>query len=299
MAPSRVDSSSYPTKLRPSRNGPGAPRSTGTSRTTTFFLPAFKPASSQADSSSRTNPRSSSRKSSMPSRVGSRNRLFNGRLQLDVEAFHWRYEDQQMSAIMLDEPGRDRILRTQNVGNATMDGRRSRNRMARDRSARGSAWMRNTWMRRTTTSVTRRRGPSLDRRCRVARRQRMAPRFPGGLFRQAGAIRAEMDREPRCRAHVSCSPTTPELVANARLHYQTEMLTGLDFTPLEYQDSYFTSQCVAHVHNARRSVLRDRLRHQPDRRDRRRQQLPAAVRPFVVGTLRPPRLYGLRLGARF
>ena len=31
-----------------------------------------------------------------------------------------------------------------------------------------------------------------------------------------------------------------ELVADARLHYQTEMLTGLDFTPLEYQDAYFT-----------------------------------------------------------
>ena len=32
-----------------------------------------------------------------------------------------------------------------------------------------------------------------------------------------------------------------QVVSALRLHYQSEMLTGLDFTPLEYQDDYVTS----------------------------------------------------------
>ena len=39
--------------------------------------------------------------------LGSRNRLFGDRLQLDVEAFHWRYKDQQVSTITLDSLMRD------------------------------------------------------------------------------------------------------------------------------------------------------------------------------------------------
>ena len=38
--------------------------------------------------------------------LGSRNRLLDDRLQVDVEAFHWRYDDQQISTITQDSPGR-------------------------------------------------------------------------------------------------------------------------------------------------------------------------------------------------
>ena len=53
--------------------------------------------------------------------LGSRNRLLDDRLQLDVEAFHWRYEDQQVSTITQDSQGVTNLA-TQNVGNATMNG---------------------------------------------------------------------------------------------------------------------------------------------------------------------------------
>ena len=38
--------------------------------------------------------------------LGSKNRLLDDRLQVDVEAFHWRYDDQQISAITQDSPRR-------------------------------------------------------------------------------------------------------------------------------------------------------------------------------------------------
>jgi iron complex outermembrane recepter protein len=53
--------------------------------------------------------------------LGSKNRLLDDRLQVDVEAFYWRYDDQQVSTIMRDSLGATN-LGTRNVGNATMKG---------------------------------------------------------------------------------------------------------------------------------------------------------------------------------
>ena len=38
--------------------------------------------------------------------AGSKNRIIDDRLEVDGEAFHWRYDDQQVSAITQDTPGR-------------------------------------------------------------------------------------------------------------------------------------------------------------------------------------------------
>jgi iron complex outermembrane receptor protein len=53
--------------------------------------------------------------------LGSRNRWFADHLQVDIEAFHWRYEDQQISTITQDSLGATNLV-TLNVGNATMNG---------------------------------------------------------------------------------------------------------------------------------------------------------------------------------
>ena len=89
------------------------------------------------------------------------------------------------------------------------------------------------------------------------------------------------------------------LVAGARAHYQSETLTGTDFTPLEYQDGYvslgasitYTSSDDKYYVTAFGNNLTDEAvvanTFQPP------------FGAFVVGNLRPPRLYGVRLGARF
>jgi iron complex outermembrane receptor protein len=89
-----------------------------------------------------------------------------------------------------------------------------------------------------------------------------------------------------------------QLVAGARVHYQSEVLTGLDFTPLQYQDGYvslgasitYTTGDDKYYVTAFGNNLTDETvvanTFQPP------------FGSFVVGTLRPPRLYGVRLGAR-
>jgi iron complex outermembrane recepter protein len=53
--------------------------------------------------------------------VGSRNRFFNDRLQLNLEGFYWDYKDLQLSALILDGSGQV-ALATQNAGRARTAG---------------------------------------------------------------------------------------------------------------------------------------------------------------------------------
>jgi iron complex outermembrane receptor protein len=88
-------------------------------------------------------------------------------------------------------------------------------------------------------------------------------------------------------------------IAGVRAHYQTEMLTGQDFTPAEYQESYWWLDALltyrfgddAYSITAFANNLTDETvianTFQP----------PFGL--FAVGTLRPPRILGLRFAARF
>ncbi len=89
------------------------------------------------------------------------------------------------------------------------------------------------------------------------------------------------------------------LVAGLRLHYQSEMLTGLDFTPLEYQDDYVTvgASLTWNSPDTRYYVVAFGNNLTDETVVANSFQPPFGS--FVVGTLRPPRTYGLRMGARF
>jgi iron complex outermembrane receptor protein len=89
------------------------------------------------------------------------------------------------------------------------------------------------------------------------------------------------------------------LVADARVHYQSETLTGLDFTPLEYQDSYATMDAsLTYDASDDKYYIAGYCNNVTDEA-----VIASAFQPpfgaFVVGTLRLPRLYGMRLGIRF
>ncbi len=53
--------------------------------------------------------------------VGSKNRLFDNRLQLNIEAFYWKYRDQQVNFVGLDANGNTANL-TKNIGRSTIKG---------------------------------------------------------------------------------------------------------------------------------------------------------------------------------
>jgi iron complex outermembrane receptor protein len=226
--------------------------------------------------------------------VGSRNRLLDGRVQLDLEAFHWRYDDQQISAIMLNSQGVPN-LRTRNVGHSTMSGLEV-----------ASEWL--------VTDATRLR---LDAQYLEAEYDDFeyqapgpAPPLSGCSLSQDGVnflVDCAGKRPPYApewsvglgAGHAFTLASGGRLVADASLRYQSEMLTGLDFTALEYQDAYVT--LGASVSYATRD---DRLAVTAYGTNLTDEAVVAnSFQPpfgqFVVGTLRPPRLYGLRIGVNF
>ena len=85
----------------------------------------------------------------------------------------------------------------------------------------------------------------------------------------------------------------------ARSHYQSQTLTGLEFTPIEYQNSYWQADFQAtffarddrftvgiYINNAfDKTVVGN--------------SFPAPFSFFNTGTLRPPRTFGARAGVKF
>ena len=53
--------------------------------------------------------------------VGLKNRLFDNRVQLNLEGFDWEYHNQQLSALGVDATGRSTVI-TQNIGRSTIRG---------------------------------------------------------------------------------------------------------------------------------------------------------------------------------
>ena len=53
--------------------------------------------------------------------LGSKNRLFDNKLQLNIEAFHWKYRNQQVSHFGFDTNGNSSLF-TENIGRSTIKG---------------------------------------------------------------------------------------------------------------------------------------------------------------------------------
>ncbi len=224
--------------------------------------------------------------------LGSRNRLLDDRLQLDVEVFHWRYEGQQVSVFARDSQNVPNLI-TRNVGNATMNGVET-----------AAEWL--------VTEATRLRldAQYLDATYDDFRYVAPAPPLTGCAVEQI-AVEFQVDCSgkrapyaPKWTASLAAEqtftlPNNARLMADARLYYQSEMLTGLDFTPLEYQDEYFTlgASLTYATHDDRYYVTAYGTNLTDETVVANTFQPPFGQ--FVVGTLRPPRLYGLRLGMRF
>jgi iron complex outermembrane recepter protein len=227
--------------------------------------------------------------------LGSKNRLLADRLRIDVEAFHWRYDDQQISTITQDSRGVTN-LGTRNVGDATMNGVEVETEWLMTDATRlrvGAQYLDAIYddFRYITPLSS---GPPLSG-CAVS---------PGtaGFEVDCSGKRAPYAPEWTVNAgaeHTFQLGNGALIVAGARVHYQSETLTGLDFTPLEYQDGYaslaasitYTSSDDKYHVTAFSNNLTDET------------VVANSFQPpfgsFVVGTLRPPRLYGVRLGARF
>jgi len=230
--------------------------------------------------------------------VGAKNRLPDNRLQLNVEVFDWEYQDQQISMISLDSQGAQN-LRTENIGKATIRGAEvdtewrlgTNTLLSLDVQYLDATYDEFRFNRPAAT------GPPLTG-CDVT--PAPVPPGPAGFTVDCSGKRAPY--APEWTINVAAQQTVRfdrgALVASVRARYQTEILTGLDFTPLEYQDDYWSIDVSATFTSAddRYSVGLFGLNVTDETVVANTFQPPLGQ--FVVGTLRPPRLYGVRLGVR-
>ena len=223
--------------------------------------------------------------------LGSKNRLLDGRLQLDVEAFHWRYDDQQVSTIMLDSRNITN-LGTRNVGNSTMSG----------------VEVETEWLIADATRL-RLDAQYLDATYDDFRYDVPTPPVSGCAVSQGpppflvDCSGKRMPYAPEWTFNVGIEQAfaleAGQLVAEARLHYQSGTLTGLDFTPLEYQDAVATIGASVTYATADDRYYVTAFGNNLTDEAAVANSFQPPFGSFVVGTLRPPRLYGLRLGTRF
>ena len=230
--------------------------------------------------------------------VGAKNRFFDDRVQLNVEAFYWKYRDQQISHLLLDSQ-RTVIFGTENVGKATMKG----------------AEMELQWLPLETTLM------SADIQYLDAVYDEFSYTLPR-LSPVPPTTACSVAQQSQNLWGVNCDgkapPQSPEwtvnlgvqqtfpfgsgaaLVADLRTHYQSETLTGLEFLPSETQESYWMSNAAltfrapenrwslsAYVSNIEDEDVVDSTFVHP------------LASEFVTATLRPPRTYGARIVINF
>lgn len=230
--------------------------------------------------------------------IGSKNRFLDNRLQLNAEAFYWKYKDQQISHLGIDSAGIVGFP-TENVGAATY------------------------------------KGLELDLQFRPWRNTLLSAdlQYEDGIYNsfvyhtpnQNGGVSNGTGCPPGAATTtvytVNCSGNTPPytpkwtvtggaqqtmplpddaaLVGGARVHYQSTTLTALDFLPVEYQPGYalwsfdFTYRksgdrfyVGAYVDNAFNKTAVNFSFAVP-------------FSGFEAGLLQNPRTFGVRLGTHF
>ena len=229
--------------------------------------------------------------------LGSKNRFLDDKLQVNAEAFYWVYKNQQISHIGEDSTGTV-LLPTENVGRATMKGVELE-----------------TQYLLTPMTLLSADLQYLD--ARYSQYEYSAPNF-GGPPSTACPYTATMQgtylvncsgkvppQAPKRSFNFGIQQTFPigdsSIVADARTHYQSATLTGLEFSDLEVQGTYWMTDATlayrapkdrwdvtAYVNNlSDKTVIQSTFAG------------PLAGSSLTAATLRPPRTYGARVTVRF
>lgn len=231
--------------------------------------------------------------------VGSKNRFFDNRVQLNLEGFYWKYHDQQISHLTYDANGTI-VFPTQNVGQATIKG----------------AEAELQFLLTPTTLV------GGDLQYLDSRYDSFVYSVPYFGTAPASGCPYTIQAGPPAVAVLNCSgmtaPESPKwtlnlnarqtvpvgrmnLVAEIQSHYQTATLTGLDFLSVEVQRPVWTADAsltiegpgrhwtlTGYVRNFTNSAVVTATFLQP---------LVGAALPNAA--VQPPRTFGAILGVHF
>jgi iron complex outermembrane receptor protein len=230
--------------------------------------------------------------------LGSKNRFLNDRLQVNLELFHWNYKNQQVSHFRTNSAGGTEFV-TENIGR------------------------------------TRIQGAELDAQARVlvntvlesdiqfldARDQDFTYRSPLNAGAPATGCPTSIDQtftyfvvncsgrrptqSPEWTIGAGIEQTVPlgdagSVKLSARTHYQSESYTGFELLPAQLQKAYTMTDLLATYlfPNDHFSVAAF-VNNLEDTAAFGFSQPHSAAHSLIIGNLRPPRTYGIRLGAKF
>ncbi|KPF56352.1 hypothetical protein IP65_00470 [Novosphingobium sp. AAP1] len=227
---------------------------------------------------------------------GSKNRFWNNRIQLNLEVFRWKYKDQQISHLLTI--GTVPTFVTENVGRATFQGFEVEGQFA------ATAF--------TTLHVD---AQYLDAKYDQFTYQ--SPNSNGGVFNGTSCPTAGFANNayiincsgmrpvnaPKWTLNLGVDQRVPvsvgEFTLNAKAHYQTATMTGMEFAPVEQQAAYWLADAQVsfspNIHGLTFGVYVNNIFD----KTLKSQSYPTPGTAFYATTLRPPRTYGGRVSYSF
>lgn len=239
--------------------------------------------------------------------LGMKNRFFDNRLQLNFEAFWWTYEDQQISSTARDSAN-NVVFATRNIGKSTNRGF--------EIEAQG--------MVTKTTQITANL-QYLDANYDnfVYSTPNNSPQIPGLVTSVPPVANCPFTLANPTTLYIqNCSGNRPpnapewvlsfgaqqrvplgawELVLNADTRYQSRIWTGLEYLPSQSQEGYWQSNASITLSAPEERYAITAFVNNIENNDIVGNSFPD---PFgganlVLGSIRPPRTYGIRAGLKF
>jgi len=233
--------------------------------------------------------------------IGSKNRFLDNKLQLNIEGFYYKYKNQQISHLSLDSAGAV-IFATENVGKATMRGFEVETQYALTTTTRLNVDLQFNDAKYNTfvfTTPNQNGGTGNGTGC--------ANLGTPGVVYTVNCSGKRPPNAPKWTVNFGAEQTIPlgdgnRLVANARAHYQTKTLTGLEFATIEEQKGYWLADAQltffsrgdrfsvgGFINNMfNKTILAGSF------------PVPFSIASpgptFVASSLRPPRTFGIRAG---
>lgn len=233
--------------------------------------------------------------------IGSKNRFFENRLQLNIEAFYWEYKDQQVSYLGQRADGQVLALQ-ENVGKSTIQGVEVEAQflMAKNTLITGSVQYNDAVYDDFVYNLVNFNGPA-------AARSRTGCPITGptnGILYRVDCSGFQVPQAPKWNISAGIEQTFPlstgaRIVADIRTNYRSERYLSFDFLPnIAEGDTTRTDASVTYFSPEDRWSVSAYVRNIEDDAVK----MNAFQHPFLpiaAGVLEAPRTYGVRLRANF
>jgi iron complex outermembrane receptor protein len=240
--------------------------------------------------------------------VGAKNRFFDNKLQLNIEAFYWDYNDQQITYVGGVRTGAGIFAQgsiTQNAGKSRMYGVDFEARFAPSRNDLFNLNLQylNGKYNSLLTSNFSPTGAPVTTGCTTLGSRAANPGVNGARFYDIDCSGKPTVNSPRWALNLGYERTFElsgdfALVLGARGNIESSRFLNSNFRPEEKQEGFATADAYVTLENMDSWSITGFINNITDEEILAR----AGTRPildFPVGTLRPPRTYGIRVGFSF